>query len=243
MRRNRGLLWIAMLACLLIGSAAFGSVPQGSAEPDRIVGHLGIERHPTPIRAGHGPDEHVLATVPAGTYVALTGGFEGWYAVMMSDKSTGWVRKSDVDILNYEVIADVYVAGQTPRSHHATDADNPLLSSDQKTILNTAYQLLGVPYRKGSSSLKGLDDAAFVQRCFAAVGIRLARTARKQMTCGMPVSYGQLQAADRLYFARRDGRITHTGIYIGNGYFIHAFSSNHGVAINNLAEPKYRKMY
>ncbi len=88
-----------------------------------------------------------------------------------------------------------------------------------------------------------MDCSAFVQRCFASLGINLPRTAREQFGCGMPVAVAQLQAADRLYFQNKSGRITHTGIYIGDGYFIHSSSSRKGVAISRLDEQMYTRMY
>jgi cell wall-associated NlpC family hydrolase len=65
------------------------------------------------------------------------------------------------------------------------------------------------------------------------------------MAYGVPVPVEQLQSGDRLYFGRRTDRVgvTHTGLYIGNGYFIHASSGRHGVAISQLSEPLFRRIY
>ncbi len=100
-----------------------------------------------------------------------------------------------------------------------------------------------MPYKWGGESASGLDCSAFVKHCFNTLGIYLPRTAHEQAAYGIPVTPENLQAADRLYFASRDGRITHTGIYIGDGYFIHSSSSRGGVAVSRLDEPLYHKMF
>lgn len=208
---------------------------------ERIVGRLGLASHNATIRVGRSSGKRALTKVAAGSYFALTDDKGDWYGVLMSDQSTGWIPKKDVQVLDFQVYTDEQkrpsYAGSIPNT------GNQLLTEGQRAILQTAYNYMGVPYKWGGTTANGLDCSALVQKCFASQGISLPRTAHEQITCGMPVSVDQLQAADRLYFASRDGRITHTGMYIGNGYFIHASSSRHGVAVSNLSEPLYRKMY
>lgn len=207
-----------------------------------VVGRLGVLERNAAIRSGRSSRHRLLARVAAGTYVALTNQVGEWYGVLMSDRSTGWMRRSDVRILDYEVVSTTPPSAQTT-NNSTPDLSSPLLSSGQRNLLQYAFSFLGVPYKYGGTSVSGMDCSAFVQRCFAAVGIRLPRTAAEQYQCGMPVSSQELQAADRIYFANRNGRINHTGIYIGNGYFIHSSSSRKGVAVSHLSEPMYARMY
>ena len=55
-------------------------------------------------------------------------------------------------------------------------------------------------------------------------------------------STDDLAPGDRLYFDMgRKGRVSHTGIYLGNGYFIHASSNRHCVGVDKLASGNYWK--
>lgn len=205
---------------------------------DHVVGRLGVTAAAAALYAQASTRARMLARVEAGTYLAICRTAAGWYAVLMSDRSLGWIPAHTVKLLDYEVVGP---SGASQASRPGLD--NPLLSSGQRTIIQTAYTFLGVPYRWGGTSPNGMDCSAFVQRCFASVGISLPRTAREQYRRGMPVATAQLQPADRLYFQSKDGRITHTGIYIGNGYFIHSSSSRKGVAVSRLDEAMYTRMY
>lgn len=207
-----------------------------------VVGRLGVLEQNASIRAGRSSRHRLLARVATGTYVALTNQVGEWYGVLMSDRSIGWVRQRDVRILDYEVVSTTPLPAQTTKNY-TPDLSSPLLSSGQRNLLQYAFSFLGVPYKYGGTSVSGMDCSAFVQRCFAAMGIRLPRTAAEQYQCGMPISPQELQAADRVYFANRNGRINHTGIYIGNGYFIHSSSNRKGVAVSHLSEPMYARMY
>lgn len=203
---------------------------------ERTVGRLGVSRGPALIRLRRTMGSRVLARVQGGTYLALTYDAGEWYGVLMSDRSTGWMRKQDVNVLNYEVVSSE-PAGGPPRW-----GSGPMTPGD-RALLQLAYQYLGVPYRYGGTSANGIDCSAFVQRCFASLGIGLPRTAAEQSRVGTPVPPDQLQAGDRLYFANRDGRIVHTGIYIADGYFIHASASTHRVSVSRLSEDLYTRMY
>lgn len=209
-----------------------------ASRQENVVGRLGVTSAPAPVYAQASTSARLLARVEAGTYLAICRQDPGWVAVLMSDRSLGWVPAHTVKLLDYEVVGDAQ-----PGSSTRPGLDNPLLTAGQRTIIQTAYSFLGVPYRWGGTSPEGMDCSAFVQRCFASVGINLPRTAREQYQCGMPVATAQLQPGDRVYFGSKDGRITHTGIYIGDGFFIHSSSSRKGVAVSRLDEPMYARMY
>lgn len=212
------------------------SIARSRQSVERTVGRLGVARGAAAIHVRRAAGSRILARVQGGTYLALTYDAGDWYGVLMSDRSTGWMRKADVNVLNYEVVSNEPVGG-------APLWGNGPMTAAARTLLQLAYQYLGVPYRYGGTSANGIDCSAFVQRCFAQLGVALPRTAAEQSQVGMPVGPAQLQAGDRLYFANRDGRVVHTGIYIGDGYFIHASASTHKVSVSRLSEDLYRRMY
>jgi cell wall-associated NlpC family hydrolase len=101
---------------------------------------------------------------------------------------------------------------------------------------------MGVRYQWGGNTEAGIDCSGFMKKIFFACGYSLPRTAAEQMGLGMPVQPEQLQAGDRLYFGH-GSKITHTGLYIGNGYFIHSSAGEHGVAVSRLTDQTYWKIF
>lgn len=106
------------------------------------------------------------------------------------------------------------------------------------SILERAFELLGTPYRYGGSSEAGFDCSGFVGYLFKhEAGIRLPRTTREMINMDVPmVSKKDLQPGDVLFFNNRGrGRVSHTGIYIGDGRFIHSASRRGGgVRVDSL---------
>ncbi len=233
-------------------ASRFPQAPNTSAVPNRhgsprtsagekVIGRLGVSARASKIYAGHGKKSRLLAKVPAGAYLALTGAAGDWYGVLMADRTTAWIPSRDVNVLSYEVVAPN--RPQLPRyTQIASRGGIQVLGSGQRALLNEAYRYLGVPYRFGGTTAAGLDCSAFVQHCFSSLGIGLPRTAAEQMACGVPIT-DQLEPGDRVYFANKSGRISHTGIYLGDGYFIHASSSNHAVSVSRLTDSMYSRMY
>ena len=108
----------------------------------------------------------------------------------------------------------------------------------------TARQFLGRPYMWGGNSPKALDCSGFTQQVFFLNGIDLPRNASQQAGCGAPVTLtpdlSHLCKGDLLFFgrpasSRGPARVTHTGIYLGNGNFIHSYDRVH---ISRLGEPQ-----
>ena len=98
-----------------------------------------------------------------------------------------------------------------------------------KNIIATARLFIGFPYFWGGLSPKGLDCSGFTKNCYYLNGVVLRRDAYQQAQTGDSVDisngYDNLKPGDLLFFgSKKDGkpRVTHVGLYIGNGHFIHS---------------------
>jgi cell wall-associated NlpC family hydrolase len=111
------------------------------------------------------------------------------------------------------------------------------LSPVQEGILKEASVWLGTPYCYGGDSRTCTDCSGFVKNIYSSVGINLPRTAEDQYLFGNDVRDSDLNVGDLVFFKRSD-KISHVGIYIGNGEFIHASTSN-GVVRQSLNDAWY----
>ncbi len=114
----------------------------------------------------------------------------------------------------------------------------PADSGKGELIARAALDLLGTPYRYGGNSPGGFDCSGLVQYAHAQAGITLPRTTRTQFALTRFDPPG-LQVGDVLFF-RIDGRISHNGIYLGDGRFVHAPSSGKKVSISRTDNPYFR---
>ncbi|MCK5242653.1 C40 family peptidase [bacterium] len=106
-------------------------------------------------------------------------------------------------------------------------------------VITMAKSLQGKPYRYGGTTPKGFDCSGFVQHVFReAAGIRLPRTSRAQFSATRAVWLGSEQPSDLLFFNISGYGISHVGIYLGRGKFIHASQTGGKVRISD-ANQKY----
>ncbi len=105
-----------------------------------------------------------------------------------------------------------------------------------------AVRQVGVPYRYGGTTAKGFDCSGLAQYAYASVGTRIPRTTAAQWRQLAPVSGSNLRIGDLLFF-RIDGRVSHVGLYLGNGRFVHAPSSGRTVTIDELHSDFYRSTF
>ena len=80
-----------------------------------------------------------------------------------------------------------------------------------KEVTSTAYQYLGVPYKYGGTTTRGIDCSGFTQKVFKELGVSLKRTAAQQYTQGKSVSRSNLQTGDLVFF-NTSGGVSHVGI-------------------------------
>ena len=98
--------------------------------------------------------------------------------------------------------------------------------ADRQAIIDYAKTLIGIKYVYGGETTKGFDCSGFVKYVFNHFGISLERTSRDQARGGKPVKKSELKPGDLVFFDTVDdgalNDISHVGIYIGDGKFIHA---------------------
>jgi cell wall-associated NlpC family hydrolase len=98
-------------------------------------------------------------------------------------------------------------------------------------VVGIAMRYLGTPYVWGGASPSGFDCSGFVMYVYAQMGVSLPHYTGAQWNVGVPVSRGDLQPGDLVFF---DG-LGHVGIYVGGGQFIHAPHSGDVVRISSLS--------
>ena len=110
-----------------------------------------------------------------------------------------------------------------------------------RQLTSSALRFLGTPYVFGGTSTTGFDCSGYVQHVFALLGVSVPRTADAQYDAGHRVS-GGMKAGDLVFFHTYAEGVSHVGIYIGNGSFVHA-SSSHGVMVSKLSDSYWAARY
>lgn len=142
-----------------------------------------------------------------------------WLKVQLPDGTQGFVQNGDVT------------------------SDFAPLTVDQ--MIAVAKKFLGVTYTWGGSSDYGFDCSGFTQMLMRQRGIIMPRDADLQAAWSgvTPVDRKDLQPGDLLFFGDGPDHITHTGMYIGNGQFIHDTTHAHpGVQISVLDDQPWTKL-
>ena len=122
-------------------------------------------------------------------------------------------------------------------------AQNKAIASG--SVVQAAYAFRGSRYVMGGTSRSGFDCSGFVRYILSATdGVALPRTATEQYYHGTPVSAAQAQPGDLVFFKNTYKRgISHVGIYVGGGQFIHAANAHKGVRMDSLGSSYYQSHF
>lgn len=135
----------------------------------------------------------------------------------------------------------------TTRAHHASGIGRfagGIVARTTKLaalLARDALRFLGTPYVFGGTSAAGFDCSGFVQHVYAMAGISLPRTADAQYDVGRP-ALGGPRIGDLVFFETYTDGVSHVGVYLGHGEFVHA-SSSHGVMVSRLSDAYWRERY
>ena len=122
----------------------------------------------------------------------------------------------------------------------------PISNTDKNIPLYAEISVwLGVPYKYAGTNRRGIDCSGFVHRIYK----DLYKKNVSRSTSGLEkdtkkVSKGKLEPGDLVFFATSSNKkkISHVGIFLKDGYFVHA-STSKGVIINHLDQDYYRRTW
>jgi lipoprotein Spr len=119
----------------------------------------------------------------------------------------------------------------------------PLSKECNRKFIETCASWLGTPYKYGGTSKSGADCSGFAGQVYsAAYGKTIGRSSRDIFDQCREVPKVSLREGDFVFFKIKSKKISHVGIYLTQGYFIHA-STSKGVIVSNLNEEYYQKTY
>jgi murein DD-endopeptidase / murein LD-carboxypeptidase len=118
-----------------------------------------------------------------------------------------------------------------------------LEGNENTKFLETVVSWLGVPYKFGGCSKEGTDCSCFVNAFYKEMYEKtIARKSEDIMMQSLPVNKDALKEGDLVFFKITGEKVSHVGIYISKGHFVHATTSK-GVMINSLEENYYKKYF
>jgi len=144
---------------------------------------------------------------------------DGWIEVRLPERRTAWIQSSDV------------AADPKPRSIAES--------------IELAKRFLGLPYLWGGRSSFGFDCSGFTQMLLRERGLNMPRDADQQAAWSglVAVERQDLQPGDLLFFGSSAKNITHTGMYIGDGQFIHDSTNGRPVVqISRIEDDQWTRL-
>jgi len=216
------------------------------------------------MRSGPDTTYKRLATLPSGTVVKVLDSEDGWYKITYGS-TTGYVMddyltatdEAPTPVPTSSGNSKPTTVGSTNKSTSTSNSTSkastvstvavstPVSSSGTgQKIASYAQRYLGTPYVYGGNGPGSFDCSGFTKYIYAQFGYSLNRTATGQLSNGVSVTKDQLQPGDLVFFRANTSKpVSHVGIYIGGGQFIHASTNNYQVRIDNLFSGYYSGVY
>ncbi|NGX42477.1 MAG: Gamma-D-glutamyl-L-lysine endopeptidase [Chlamydiae bacterium] len=146
-----------------------------------------------------------------------------WIPIRLVDGKSAWVQSGDLRV------------------------DPKFFTIDE--MVEFSKRFLGIPYKWGGNSSFGFDCSSFVQMLYRQVGISLPRDSVDQtnVSFAKQVPEEEFLRGDLLFMGSHPPQISHVGMYLGNGKFIHSVTTNksgpHVIQICDFHDPEWQEKY
>lgn len=142
-------------------------------------------------------------------------------------------------VTNLIALAMLACSSTPPRPLPVRSADQVAPRLGDEIALRAIAQV-GTAYRYGGADLKGFDCSGLVFFIHRELGMTVPRTAADQYAASTPVNVHGLAPGDLLFFRTTSSkRITHVGIYAGEGRFIHAPQTGRTIELREVRDDYY----
>jgi cell wall-associated NlpC family hydrolase len=246
------------------GNAAASA--QRTAQPTAPAsGWAEINKDRINIRTAPSTDARRITIVDRWTKVQVLGRQGDWSRIRLQSGTIGWVlsqylsptkppqipnqvakrttNQNATRTARASASRQAKTKSQPTASKPPTTADASAVADGQPAVVRRALGYLGTRYRYGASGARGFDCSGFTSYIYRQHGISLPHNSAAQYRVGKPVSRSELRPGDLVFFRTRGSRISHVGIYIGNGKFVHASSARGRVRVDTLTSGYYHQRY
>jgi len=171
---------------------------------------------------------------------------DGLYRVRFGDFLTRDKARSEGESLKQAGTLEAYwvVApdGSAPGAGGLAHIHPKDLGGLRASLVDTARGYLGVPYLFGGTTERGFDCSGLTSAVYQLNGLHLPRSSQAQFEAGSPVELDRARAGDLVFFATSGGsRVSHVGLYLGQGDFLHAPRPGQGIRQDVLADRYYQR--
>jgi hypothetical protein len=154
-------------------------------------------------------------------------------------------QQNALSLRNTGVIEEYYIL--SPEDYAAAGQKQYGTDYLREALVKTARDFIGVPYLwSGASPDTGFDCSGLTMTVYQLNGLNLPRHSVDQFEAGNPVGSRDLQKGDLVFFAvkgKGKGKISHVGVYLGDGRFIHAPSQGKNIRIDSLSSNYFVKWF
>lgn len=222
-------------------------------------GVISISSGAVNVRSAASEDADVLTQLSNKENVLIMSSSNGWTKIAFGGANTiGYVKSEYVTDPSVPKATQQRATVTTSRSSTTSSRSNTKSSSSKaakttdsapatgstkgQALVNEAAKYLGTKYVYGGSSPSGFDCSGLVQYVCRKQGISVGRSSRDQFNNGRAVSRDELQPGDLVFF-ERGGKISHVGIYAGNGQMIHSPQTGKTVCYTSINSTSRQKSY
>ena len=168
---------------------------------------------------------------------------QGLYKVRFGNFSTREQARARAEEIRQEkIIEEFYIV--RPEEYAVSRRETRGEAYLREELVRSARSFLGVPYLWGGASAEtGFDCSGLTMTVYQLNGLDLPRTTREQFGMGTPVDRSALEKGDLIFFAHAGDKISHVGIYAGNGLFIHAPGRGKRICTDALAKEYFSRAF